>query len=153
VAFLLPGKRKSRFSLSLQINDLRRKPLICAPVHGRDDDFLRSHHVMSCAISAVYVALQRFPSFTTNVSMTLIRLKQGVVDQHVQAMPPNAEFRLFRFRCVYNSVSSSCPEEAIAGMETVTHLTDINITHPLICASGHCPICRWMHISGCDRRL
>ena len=43
VAFLLPGKRKARFSLSLQINDLRRKPLICAPVHGRDDDFLRSH--------------------------------------------------------------------------------------------------------------
>jgi len=44
MAFLLPGKRKARFSLSLQINALRRKPLICAPVHGRDDDFLRSHH-------------------------------------------------------------------------------------------------------------
>jgi len=44
VAFLLPGKRKVRFSLSLQINNLQSKLLICAPVHGRDDDFLRSHH-------------------------------------------------------------------------------------------------------------
>jgi len=45
VAFLRLGKRKERFSLSLQINDLRRKPLICTPVHGRDDAFLRSHHL------------------------------------------------------------------------------------------------------------
>jgi len=57
VAFLLHGKQKVRFFLSLQINDLKNKSLICAPVHlpvravrtqtgGRDDDFLRSHHVI-----------------------------------------------------------------------------------------------------------
>ncbi len=65
IAFLLHGKRpfrriaewdalrreagrrasKVRFSLSLQINSLRCKLLICAPVHGRDDDFVKSHHV------------------------------------------------------------------------------------------------------------
>jgi len=44
VAFLLCGKQKVLFLLSLQINDLKIKSLICAPLHGRDDDFLRSHH-------------------------------------------------------------------------------------------------------------
>jgi len=44
IAFLLHGKRKVRFLLSLQINDLRRKPLVCAPIHGRFDDLWRSHH-------------------------------------------------------------------------------------------------------------
>jgi len=39
MAFLRTGKRKARFSLSLQISHLRSKRLICAPVHGRDDDF------------------------------------------------------------------------------------------------------------------
>jgi len=42
--FLLCGKRKVRFSLSSQINNLRCKSLICAPVLGCDDDFLRGHH-------------------------------------------------------------------------------------------------------------
>jgi len=45
LAFLLHGNQKVRFLLSLQINDLKIKSLICAPVLGRDDDFLRSHHL------------------------------------------------------------------------------------------------------------
>jgi len=45
IAFLLHGKRKTRFSLSLQINNLRCNLLICAPIHGRSDDFPGSHHV------------------------------------------------------------------------------------------------------------
>jgi len=49
MAFLLTGKRKVRFLLSLQINHLRSKQLICAPVHGRDDDFLQSHQNMASA--------------------------------------------------------------------------------------------------------
>jgi len=44
MAFLLTGKKKVRFLLSLQIKHLQSKRLICAPVHGRVDDFLRSHH-------------------------------------------------------------------------------------------------------------
>ncbi|GMR00002.1 MAG: hypothetical protein BMS9Abin18_0831 [Zetaproteobacteria bacterium] len=69
VAFLLHGKRKTWFSLSLhkpagqpvwtpsragfspramdgpsQINSLQNKPLICAPVHRRVDDFFKNHH-------------------------------------------------------------------------------------------------------------
>ncbi len=44
VDFLLDGRRKLRFSPSLQINDLLRKPLICAAIRGRDADFLRSRH-------------------------------------------------------------------------------------------------------------
>jgi len=32
-----------RFSLSLQIKHLQSMFLICAPIRGRDDDFLRSH--------------------------------------------------------------------------------------------------------------
>jgi len=44
MAFLFSGKRKARFSLSLQINNLLRKMLICAPVHGRDNDFMKSHY-------------------------------------------------------------------------------------------------------------
>jgi len=48
LAFLLHGKQKVRFLLSSQINDLRGKSLICVPVHGRVDDFLRSHHLKRC---------------------------------------------------------------------------------------------------------
>jgi len=43
MAFLLTGKKKVRFLLSLQIKHLQSKRLICAPVHGRVDNFLRSH--------------------------------------------------------------------------------------------------------------
>jgi len=41
MAFLLHGKRKAQFSLSLQINNLRCKSLLCAPVRGHDDDFVK----------------------------------------------------------------------------------------------------------------
>ena len=40
----VPFRDPAEWSLSLQINNLRCKPLIWAPVHGRYDDFLRSHH-------------------------------------------------------------------------------------------------------------
>jgi len=39
----VPFRDPAEWSLSLQIKHLQRKLLICAPVHGRDDDFLRSH--------------------------------------------------------------------------------------------------------------
>jgi len=45
MAFLLSGKRKVRFSLSLQIKKMQSICLICAPIRGRVDDFLQSHHV------------------------------------------------------------------------------------------------------------
>ena len=43
MAFLLREKQKMSFSLSSQINNLLRKSMICAPLNGRVDDFLRSH--------------------------------------------------------------------------------------------------------------
>jgi len=43
--FLNYGKQNVRFLLSLQTIDLQGKPLIGAPVHGRDDDFLQSHQL------------------------------------------------------------------------------------------------------------
>jgi len=67
MAFLLHGKKKAWFLLSLhnragqrdctcsarrgrhmdvshEINNLRCKPLICAPIRGRVDNFLQSYH-------------------------------------------------------------------------------------------------------------
>jgi len=40
VPFLYPEE----WSLSLQINSLQNKLLICAPIHGRVDDFGKNHH-------------------------------------------------------------------------------------------------------------
>jgi len=36
-----------QFLLSSQINDLKIKSLICAPLHGRDDDLVKSHQYLS----------------------------------------------------------------------------------------------------------
>ena len=44
--FLLLGKRKAWFSLSLQINDFQCQSLIWAPRAGRVDDFLRVHQIL-----------------------------------------------------------------------------------------------------------
>ena len=66
MAFLLQGKRKARFSLFLQINDLRCKPLVCAPIHGRSDDFLRSHHF------CVSIVLMKLPKLALIIVLALL---------------------------------------------------------------------------------